>query len=121
MPAHHKLVEYLDAYLQAAGVGDERKSPLFRSARGRNGQLTANALRRNNAWDMVRRRARQADIVMDICNHTFRGTGITNYMKNGGALKHAQDMAGHADPRTTRLYDHSGDQATLDEIERIHI
>ncbi len=54
---------------------------------------------------------------MKICNHTFRGTGITNYMKDGGALKNAQDMAGHADPRTTRLYDHSGDQVTLDEVE----
>ena len=70
---------------------------------------------------MVKRRAKDAGIEMNICNHTFRGTGITIYMKNGGTLKAARDMAAHADTRTTMLYDHSGDQATLDEVERIHI
>lgn len=121
MPAHHKLVEYLDAYIQAAGIAEEKKRPLFRSTRGSSKQLNERPICRKAAWAMVQRRAKDAGIQMDICNHTFRGTGITNYMKNGGQLKHAQDMAGHADPRTTRLYDHSGDQVSLDEVERIHI
>jgi hypothetical protein len=40
MPAHHNLEAYLDAYIKAAGVGDDGKSPLFRSAAGRTGALT---------------------------------------------------------------------------------
>mgnify|MGYP002634758519 CR=1 FL=1 len=51
----------------------------------------------------------------------MRGTGITNYMKNGGELKEAQKMASHTDPRTTGLYDRSNDDVSLDEIERIKI
>lgn len=121
MPAHHKLVEYLDAYLAAAGIAEDRKGWLFRSVHGRSQELTQKPLLRQNVWGMVKRRARAAGIRMDVCNHTFRGTGITNYMKNDGALKHAQHMAGHADPRTTQLYDHSGDEAMIDEIERIRI
>ncbi|MFC1758594.1 tyrosine-type recombinase/integrase [Planctomycetota bacterium] len=132
MPAHHKLVEYLHAYLDAAstaGLPDvagrakagEKKGLLFRSTRGQTRLLTERPLRRQNALDMVKRRAKDAGIQMNICNHTFRGSGITNYMKNGGSLKKARDMAAHADTRTTMLYDHSGDQATLDEVERIHI
>jgi len=121
MPVHHKLIEYLDAYIEAAEITDHKKAPLFRSTRGSSKRLNDTAMCRKSAWCMVKRRAKDAGIQMDISNHTFRGTGITNYMKNGGQLKHAQDMAGHADPRTTRLYDHSGDQVTSDEIERIHI
>jgi len=70
---------------------------------------------------MIRRRADKAGIAAAIGNHTMRGSGITNYMKNGGSLSEAQKMAGHADPRTTKLYDRSGDDVSLDEIERITI
>lgn len=121
VPAHHKLVEYLDAYLDAAGIADDKKSPLFRSPRGQSRRLTERPIRRENALRMVKRRGKDAGLEMEISNHTFRGTGITNYMSHGGALKYAQDMAAHADPRTTRLYDRSGDIITLEEVERIHI
>jgi len=119
MPANHKLIEYLDAYIEAAGIGEERKEPLFRSARRTKDGLTDRAICRNGAWQMVKRRAKHAGIQMNISNHSFRGTGITNYLQNGGQLTKAQDMAAHADPRTTRLYDHSGDEVNLDEVERI--
>lgn len=120
-PAHHKLEEFLDAYIEVAGIGDEKHGPLFRTTRGRTRLLTHNRLSRSDAWAMVRRRANDAGIRCEIGNHTFRATGITNYMKNGGTLKEAQKMARHSDPRTTQLYDRSNDDVSLGEIERISI
>jgi integrase len=65
--------------------------------------------------------ARDAGIPENICCHTFRATGITAYMENGGSLEHAQQIAAHESPRTTKLYDRTNDEITLDEIERIVI
>ena len=70
---------------------------------------------------MIRRRARAAGILTPIGCHTFRATGITAYLENGGTLEHAQQIAAHESPRTTKLYDRTNDQITLDEIERIAI
>ena len=70
---------------------------------------------------MVRRRARQAGLPAKVGNHTFRATGITAYLLNGGTLEHAQRIAAHESPRTTKLYDRTSDEITLDEIERIAI
>lgn len=70
---------------------------------------------------MIRRRARAARILTPIGWHTFCATGITAYLENGGTLEHAQQIAAHASPRTTKLYDHTNDQITLVEIERIAI
>jgi integrase len=121
VPVHHKAEEYLDAYIEAAGIGSERKSPLFRSAVGRTGTLTPRALRRNNALDMVKRRALAAGLPTRICNHTFRATGITAYLEAGGTIEKAQQIAAHESPKTTKLYDRTQDQISLDEIERIAI
>lgn len=121
VPAHHKAEEYLDAYLEAAGIAGEMKSPLFRSAVGRTGKLTPRALRRNNALDMVKRRVLAAGLPPRICNHTFRATGITAYLEAGGTIEKAQQIAAHESPKTTKLYDRTSDQITLDEIERISI
>ncbi len=68
---------------------------------------------------MIKRRARQAQISPAICCHTFRATGITAYLLNGGTLEHAQRIAAHESPTTTKLYDRTSDDITLDEIERI--
>ena len=70
---------------------------------------------------MIQRRATAAGIQTRIGNHTFRATGITAYLKNGGTLETAQQMAAHESPRTTKLYDRTGDEITLDEVERITI
>jgi integrase len=70
---------------------------------------------------MVRRRARDAGIKTKIGNHTFRATGITTYLKNGGKLEIAQQIAAHESSRTTGLYDRRDDDVSLDEIERIGI
>jgi site-specific recombinase XerD len=70
---------------------------------------------------MIKRRARAAGIADTIGNHTFRVTGITAYLLNGGMLEHDQRIAAHESPRTTKLYDRTGDEITLDDIERILI
>jgi site-specific recombinase XerD len=120
MPAHHRLLDHLDAYLTALGPQDA-KGPLFRSARGRTGELTAERLSRHDAYAMVRRRAARAGVVEKIGNHSFRGTGITTFLLNDGSLELAQEMANHASPRTTKLYDRRGDRITQDAVERIRI
>lgn len=117
LPAHHALEAYLDAYLEAAGIGGEPRTPLFRSVRG--GRLTGRAITANDAWGMVKRRAAAAGLPAGTCNHTFRATGITAYLAKGGTIENAQAIAAHESPRTTKLYDRTGDQVTLDEIERI--
>ena len=121
LPCHHNLEAWLHEYVAAAGIAEEKRSPLFRSAFGRTDRLTDRALVERNALDLVQRKARQAGVMTAICNHTFRATGITAYMENGGTLEKAQAIAAHESPRTTKLYDRSADQITLDEVERIVI
>jgi integrase/recombinase XerD len=121
VPAHHNAEIYLDEYLTAAMIADDRKLPLFRSASGRTGTLTGEPLHRRNALDMVKRRAKVAGLSDRVCCHTFRATGITAYLENGGTIEHAQQIAAHESPKTTKLYDRTRDQITLDEVERILI
>jgi integrase/recombinase XerD len=121
MPTHHNLDIYLEEYIAAANIGKERKGPLFRSARGRSGELTENPMLQSDVWRMIRRRAAQASIQTEIGCHTFRATGITAYLKNGGRLEIAQQMAAHESSRTTGLYDRRNDEVSLDEVERIAI
>lgn len=76
---------------------------------------------RVDALRMIKRRAKDAEISDRITCHTFRATGITAYLENGGTLEHAQAIAAHESARTTKLYDRTSDTITLDEIERIAI
>jgi site-specific recombinase XerD len=120
VPVHHSAEAYLDAYMLAAGIVDEKKGPLFRSVT-RHGQLSLRQMSRNDALRMVKRRAAAAGLPETTCNHTFRATGITAYLENGGTIENAQAIAAHESPRTTKLYDRTSDEITLDEIERILI
>jgi hypothetical protein len=99
MPVHHKLEAFLDEYLAAAGIRDDDRGSLFRTTRDRTGALTGEPMHRIDAYRMIRRRAAEA----------------------GGTLENAQAMAAHESPRTTKLYDRTGDEITLDEVERITI
>jgi site-specific recombinase XerD len=121
MPAHHRLEQYLDEYLDAAGIWDAGKTPLFRSALGKTGVLTGRPMHRVDAYQMVRRRTAKAGFEGKLGCHVFRATGITAYLEAGGTLENAQAMAAHESPRTTKLYDRTGDEITLDEVERIKI
>jgi site-specific recombinase XerD len=120
VPAHHNAEAYLDAYLQVAALSAMPKSPLFRTV-SRDGSLTQNRMHRTDALRMVKRRAAAAGLRTRVCNHTFRATGITAYMENGGTLDKAQQIAAHESPRSTKLYDRSSDTISLDEINRIKI
>jgi integrase/recombinase XerD len=117
---HHNAEAYLDAYLDAAGLRGEKRSPLFRSL-DRKRQLSSRAMNRTDALRMVKKRATAASLPSSISNHTFRATGITTYLKNGGRIEIAQQIAGHESARTTGLYDRRDDEVSLDEIERILI
>jgi integrase/recombinase XerD len=113
---HREAEEFLDAYVTAGGIEDAG-APLFQSI-DKGQQLTGEALDRRNMLRMVKERCIAAGLSEEFCNHTFRGTGMTVFLLNGGSLEAAQDMANHADPRTTKLYDRRKDLATLNEIER---
>lgn len=119
MPAHHTLIEYMDAYLDVLGVSARAEGPIFRSINRQRTCFTTNRLQRHNAWSMVKRRCRDAGLGTRFSNHTFRGTGITAYLANDGELKKAQQMAAHASMQTTKLYDRTDQEASLDEVERI--
>ncbi len=96
LPVHHKLEELLDQYLKATGLEKEPESPLFPTSIGK-----------------------QAGLPAHYSPHSFRATGITNFLENDGTLEAAQRIAGHADSRTTKLYDRRGQKVLLEDMERI--
>jgi site-specific recombinase XerD len=119
MPCHHVLAEALHTYIAVAGIAEDRKGFLFRTSRGHDATaLSEQPMNQSDAWRMIRRRAVAVGIHPPIGNHTFRATGITAYLANGGALKHAQEMAAHESPRTTKLYDRTKERLTPDGVER---
>jgi integrase/recombinase XerD len=124
VPVHHKAEQYVDEYLKAAGVDPEKKEyaslPFFRAV-NRNRKLTERPLMRRDVLEMVKRRAGRAGLPYSTCNHTFRATGITSYLENGGNIENAAAIAAHESPRTTKLYDRTSDEISLTEIERISI
>jgi len=121
MPCHHNLEDYLTVYIDGAALRDDPKGPLFRTVGRGTGMLTRTPLPQANAWAMVERRRMAAGIETKVGNHSFRATGITAYLKNGGTLERAAAMANHASTRTTQLYDRRHDEMSLDEVERILI
>lgn len=120
MPCHHNLEAWLQTYIEGCGLVDS-KGYLFRTVAGRSGQLTANPMAQGDVFRMVGRRAETAGIKTRIGCHSFRATDITEYLRNGGRLEVAQQMANHESARTTGLYDRRPDQVNLDEVERILI
>jgi site-specific recombinase XerD len=119
MPCHHNLEIYLHDYIGGAGLAADPKAFLFQTYSRATGQLTGAPLPQANAYEMIQRRAKSADITTRVGNHTFRATGVTAYLKNGGTLERAAQMANHASTRTTQLYDRRAEEVTLDEVERI--
>jgi site-specific recombinase XerD len=119
MPVHHLLEQILDEYIVAAGL--QSGQPLFQSVNSLGTEVTGRALNRYNAWAAIRKRAKAAGFLTPVGCHTRRATGITIYLENDGRLEHAQQMAGHESPRTTKLYDRTKDEITLSEVERIRL
>jgi integrase/recombinase XerD len=121
MPCHHTLEQFLDAYIEESGIEDDRKGSLFRAAIGKTKKLATGRMSRKDIWCMVRRRAADAGIETPIGCHTFRATGITDYLTNGGRIEVAQRMAGHSNAKTTGLYDRRNDDISVGEVEKIGI
>ena len=118
-PCHHELTGFLLDYIAVADIRDDKKGPLFRPWDRRNRVLARKRLIRQRVLDMVKRRVRQAGIHTPICNHSFRATGITTFLENGGLLEQAQQWADHSSVSTTRIYDHRGRRATREDAERV--
>ena len=120
MPAHHKLAPYLDEYFDTAGIRGEKGTPLFRTL-DRKRRLTDRRMLWQDSWSMIKRRARQAGVSSEICCHTGRATGLTNYMENDGSLETARMMAAHASSRTTKMYVRTKDKMQQQEVEKVRI
>lgn len=141
MPCHHNLEHYLLDWLDVSGLVAKPEAFLFptfasggarQTGRHTSGEtlqaahnkvvrpLSSRPMNQAMTWQMLQRRAKSAGIGTDICNHTFRATGITAYLSNGGTIERAKAMAGHKATTTTQLYDRRPDDVTLEEIERIH-
>lgn len=107
--------------MEDTGIAGDQRGPLFQTIKRGTGRFSGNALPQANAWQMVNRRAKDAGIRTKLGNHSWRATGITDYLKGGGTLEKAKTMANHSSTRTTQLYDRRDDGITLDEVERVII
>lgn len=122
IPVRHDLQGYLLAYLQCLNGPDApRDAVLFRSVAGRTGGLTDQPIRNIDICRMVKRRLGDAGLPTHLSPHSFRVASVTDLLTQGVPLEDVQYLAGHADPRTTRLYDRRQKQVTRNTVERISI
>jgi site-specific recombinase XerD len=118
VPANRLVVEYVDEYLDAAGIRGEQKKPMFRkftSAR----MMTDEAMTPGAALQVVKRYVKDTELADTICCHSFRGTGITLALEHGATLEEAQRLAAHASIQTTMLYDRRDRTVKRDTTDRI--
>ncbi|MBK8913006.1 MAG: tyrosine-type recombinase/integrase [Phycisphaerales bacterium] len=121
IPVRHDLETFVEEYLESAGQSAD-DSPLFRSAAGRTGKLSDHGMTQNDVLRMVKRRFAEAGLPSNrLTCHSFRATTITDLLDQGVPLEDVQYLAGHSDPRTTRLYDRRKKQVTRNIVERISI
>ena len=121
VPVHSKAKEALDLWLERSDLASNPSAPLFPSFGKNRETIELRRLDRRSVLKLVEKRARTSGILKRVCCHSFRATGVTQYMNSGGTIEIAQRIAGHTNPATTRIYDRSGDQLTLQEIERVQI
>jgi integrase/recombinase XerD len=122
IPVRHDLERYILAYVEAAGIGGEPKDrPLFRASNGRTKRLTGNPMSSKRICELVKRRLRDAGLPDRLSPHSFRVTAITDLLTQGVPLEDVQYLAGHAEPRTTGLYDRRQKKVTRNIVERISI
>ena len=122
IPVRHDLRGFLGEYLVTGGVLEaEPGSSLFRTAFGRTKRLTENPMTVGDMGRMVKRRMRDAGLPGRLSPHSFRVATITDLLEQGIPLQDVQVLAGHSDPRTTRLYDRRQKRVTRNIVERISI
>jgi site-specific recombinase XerD len=122
IPVRHDLEQMIFEYMDAAGIRNVRKdTPLFRTAYRKTGRLTKNGICAVDVCRMMKRRLRDAGLPGVLSPHSFRVTTMTDLLEQGIPLEDVQRLAGHADPRTTRLYDRRQKKITRNIVERISI
>jgi integrase/recombinase XerD len=122
IPVRHDLQLFIVDYLEAAGIAAEPKDrPFYRTGNARSGKLTSNAMDSVTVCEMVKRRLKRAGLPESFSPHSFRVTGITGLLADGVPLEDVQYLAGHAEPRTTGLYDRRQKKVTRNIVERIPI
>jgi site-specific recombinase XerD len=118
-PVHHLLEDILDTYLDSSGLRANPAGPLFPTTRGNSRELGSRSMTRIDAARMLKRRLAQAGIVGTYSPHSFRASGLTRFLEEGGTLEGAQNIADHADSRTTKLYDRRQQVVLREDVERI--
>ena len=122
IPVRHDLQHFIGDYLAAGGTAYAAKSkPLFRTTIRKTKKLTQNPMTAGDIARMVKRRMKDAGLPSRLSPHSFRVTTITDLLDQGVPLEDVQNLAGHADPRTTRLYDRRKRKVTRNIVERISI
>ena len=121
VPVHSKAKEAVDLWLERSYLTSNPSAPLFTPFSKNRETIELRHLDRRSVLKLVEKRAKASGILKRVCCHSFRATGVTEYMNSGGTIEIAQRIAGHTSPSTTRIYDRSGDQLTLEEIERVQI
>jgi len=121
VPVHSRAKEAVDLWLERSYLATNPSAPLFPSFGKNRETLNWRRLDRRSVLKLVEKRARNSGILKRVCCHSFRATGVTQYMNWGDTIEIAQRIAGHTSPSTTRIYDRSRDQLTLQEIERVQI
>jgi site-specific recombinase XerD len=118
IPVRHDVEQILRGYIEAAGIAE---GPLFRTAFRRTGRLTARAMSGIDICRMMKRRLQAAGLPGEFSPHSFRVATVTDLLEQNVPLEDVQHLAGHADPRTTRLYDRRRRKVTRNIVERISI
>jgi site-specific recombinase XerD len=122
IPVRHDLERFILEYLAAAASAEEPKTlPIFRTIVRRTSKFTPNAMSGTDVWRMVKRRLKAAGLPGNITTHSFRVATVTDLLTQGIPLGDVQYLAGHADPRTTRLYDRRQRAVSRNLVERISI
>jgi hypothetical protein len=121
VPVHSKAKEAVDLWLERSSLASNPSAPLFPSFGKNRETIESRRLDRRSVLKLVEQRAKASGILKRVCCHSFRATGVTEYMNSGGTIEIAQRIAGHTSPSTTRIYDRSRDRLTLEEIERVQI
>lgn len=120
IPVRHELEEDLRRYLEAAQFVDaDLKAPLFPTTVRREKRFTSRPMDGSDVARMIRRRMNDAGLPANLTAHSFRVAAITDLIKQGIPIEDVQYLAGHADARTTRLYDRSDRRVTRNIVERI--
>ena len=121
LPCHHKLEQWMQEYLVCRAYNQSKTPFVFVTIDRKTKALSDCPLSQSNAYVMVRKRAKEAGIKTQICNHTFRATGITTFLENNGTLERAARIANHASTRTTQLYDRRSRKILQKDVEKIDL